>query len=67
MLERRVNEHEVIEIIEQGKSKSKGIAQKYWVYKRVANRGDNNICLSISIEVPHLIVITTLVNWSPEI
>jgi hypothetical protein len=67
MIERQISENEVVEVIEHGKTKSKGISHKYWVYGKVATRRDNYICVSISVEDPHLIVITTLVNWSPEV
>ena len=30
------------------------------------NRKDNLICVSVALEPPNLIVITTLVNWSPK-
>ncbi len=38
---------------------------KFWVYKRIKNRKDNGIAIAIAIERPKLIVITTMVNWSP--
>ena len=63
---RGISEEEVIQVIENGVSKSKNTKGKYWVYMTVPDRKDNLICVSVSLEPPNLIVITTLVNWSPK-
>lgn len=63
---RGISNEDVIRIIESGTSKPKEMKGKYWVYKSLGGRKDNLICISISIEPPNLIVITTLVNWSPK-
>lgn len=63
---RDVSMGEVVKVIEKGIAKPKDEKGKYWVYKALAGRKDNLICVSISIERPSLIVITTLVNWSPK-
>jgi hypothetical protein len=65
MKQRGVSLEEISIIINSGKIINKEIPNKYWVYKRFLNRTDNLICLSISIENPYLIVISTLVNWRP--
>ena len=56
---------DVKKIVEKGKSKPKSTVNKFWVYYKFKDRDDNLVSLSISIENPHLIVITTLVNWRP--
>lgn len=67
MDERRIKKSEVFEIIEKGKSKKKAREGKWWVYKKMKKRNDNYVCLSVSLEDPNLIIITALVNWSPEL
>ena len=62
---RGISEAEVFSVIETGESKQKAVPGKYWVYKELKGRKDNLIAVSISLEKPHLIVITTLVNWRP--
>lgn len=66
MKERKISRMLVIEILETGKATEKAKKGKWWVYKKIKDRSDNYICLSITIEAPQLIVITTLVNWRPE-
>ncbi len=66
MAQRNVPRSLVKEIIETGKAKAKTKPGKWWVFKKVKRRPDNDICLSISIEDPQLIVITTLIDWRPE-
>ncbi|MGB0452179.1 MAG: DUF4258 domain-containing protein [Bacteriovoracaceae bacterium] len=66
MAQRDIPRSIVQEIIETGKSKAKKKPGKWWVYKKIKGRKDNNVSLSISIEEPHLIVITTLVDWRPK-
>jgi hypothetical protein len=56
---------DVKKIVEKGKLKQKSTVNKFWVYYKFKDRHDNLVSLSISIENPHLIVITTLVNWRP--
>ena len=63
---RGISEAEVIYVIERGTAKAKSTKGKFWVYLEVAARNDNLICVSLSIEPPTLIIITTLVNWRPE-
>ena len=66
MQERDISRSIVEEVIETGNSLKKSKKDKWWVFKKVKGRKDNDICLSISIEEPNLIVITTLINWRPE-
>lgn len=66
MSERRVTIDIIEEIIETGQGKQKYLKNKWWVYKKIKERDDNDICLSISIEKPNLIVVTALINWRPE-
>jgi hypothetical protein len=63
---RNLTEEQVIEVIETGELKSKGSKNKFWVFKNLKGRTDNLISVSISIEKPHLIVITTMISWRPE-
>lgn len=63
---RGLTEADVLEIIENGEIKSKGSKNKYWIYKNLKGRKDNLISISISIEVPLLIVITAMINWRPR-
>ncbi len=62
---RDLDEATVLKVIETGKVKAKEKPGKFWVFKKLPKRRDNLISISISIEDPHLIVITTLVNWRP--
>lgn len=66
MVSRNISRSLVLEIIETGKPKAKKKPCKWWIYKSIKGRSDNSISLSISIEDPHLIVITTLVEWRPK-
>ena len=63
---RNLSNEDVIGVIEQGISRPKPTKGKFWVYMSITGRKDNLICVSLSIESPNLIVITTLVNWSPK-
>jgi hypothetical protein len=63
---RGLEEAEVLKVIETGQVKAKNApGKKYWVFKKVPGRKDNLISVSLSIEEPNLIVITTMVNWRP--
>jgi len=66
MVLRGLTELEVLEVIKTGKVKARVAKSKFWVYKKLPGRNDNLISVSIAIEKPHLIVITTMVNWRPE-
>ena len=55
----------ILDVIATGKVKAKEAESKFWAYKEIAGRKDNLISVSISIESPHLIVITTMINWRP--
>jgi len=63
---RSLSELNVLDVIETGEVKAKGTKDKFWVYKELKGRKDNLISVSISIEDPHLIVITAMVNWRPQ-
>ncbi len=63
---RNLEEAVVINVIETGEVRPKTTEGKFWVFKKVPGRKDNLISISISIEAPNLIVITTLVNWRPQ-
>ena len=63
---RRLSEKDVVLVIENGTPKPKNVKDKFWVYMALTSRKDNLISVSISIEPPNLIVITTLVNWRPK-
>lgn len=67
MAEREISRRLVIEILETGKAIAKKKEGKWWVYKKVKVRKDNDVCLSVTIESPHLILITALVNWRPDL
>ncbi len=62
---RELTEVIVLSVIETGGIKPKSVKNKFWVYKNLRGRRDNLISVSISIEAPRLIVITTMVKWSP--
>ena len=53
-------------IIETGIVRPKDKKNKFWIFKKLKNRSDNLISISVSVESPNLIVITTMVNWRPE-
>jgi hypothetical protein len=63
---RGLSEDDVLHVIQNGIHKQKSVKGKYWVFMRFPSRKDNLVCVAISIESPNLIVITTLVNWSPK-
>jgi hypothetical protein len=63
---RGLTEADVLEVIEKGEIKPKGSKNKFWVYKNLTGRKDNLISVSVSIEAPHLIVITAMINWRPQ-
>lgn len=63
---RGLSESDVVSVIETGEAKAKNVKGRFWVYKELKGRKDNLISVSISIETPHLIVITAMVNWRPR-
>ena len=63
---RGLSESDVREVIRTGDVKTRAIQGKFWVFKNLPGRKDNFISVSIAIEEPHLIVITTMVNWRPN-
>ena len=63
---RGLTELEVLDVIGTGEVKPKSVQGKFWVFKSLTGRKDNLISVSIAIEKPHLIVITTMVNWRPQ-
>ena len=63
---RQLTESEVFEVIQEGDVKPKEVKNKFWVFMSIAGRKDNFISVSISIESPRLIVITTMINWRPR-
>jgi hypothetical protein len=56
----------LVDVVQNGTALKKAEANKFWVYKTISGRDDNTVCLSVSIEDPHLVVITALVNWRPH-
>lgn len=67
MNERGISRPTVEQVIISGRPVKKKSSGKWWVFKRVKGRSDNDICVSISIEEPDLIVVTTLINWRPSL
>lgn len=63
---RNIDDETVFEILESGEVKEKGTKNKFWVFKALAGRKDNLVSVSIAIESPKVIVITTMVNWRPQ-
>lgn len=63
---RNLSELNVLEVIEYGEVKHKEVENKYWVFKSLKGRKDNFISVSIAVETPNLIVITTMINWRPK-
>jgi len=59
------SESEVLEVVSTGTVKPKGLEGKFWVYEQLDRRQDDLISVAISVERPHLIVITAMVNWRP--
>jgi hypothetical protein len=66
MLSRGITEEALGDILKTGSVKLRDKPNHFWVYKMLRDRKDNFICLSVSLEAPFLIVITTLVNWRPR-
>ena len=66
MKNRNIANELVVEILQSGIVKPKDKPNHFWVYKTIRGRKDNLICLSVLIEDPFLIVITTLINWRPS-
>ena len=67
MSEREISRTIVEDVIQTGTPVKKKTLGKWWVYKRIKGQPDNDICISISVEKPNLIVITTLINWKPNL
>lgn len=67
MKQRGISRSEVLNVLKTGIVKKKDQENRWWIYKRMRNRFDNFLCLSAATEDPCLIVITALVNWSPEV
>ncbi len=63
---RGISKQDVVKLVERGTVKAKPEKGKFWVFLSFKQRKDNSICASISLEAPNLVVITTLVNWSPK-
>ncbi len=63
---RNISEIDVYRELRDGIKKKKNQTEKYWVYTHLSGRDDNLICISISLEATNIIVITTLINWSPK-
>jgi hypothetical protein len=66
MNERKISKNLIKEIVETGKAIKKEKKSRWWIYKKIKMRTDNDVCLSVSLEPPNLIVITTLINWRPK-
>ena len=67
MQSRDVSRQHLLWVLENGSHKKKPTKDnKFWVYDRIENRDDNMVCFSIAIEEPNLIVVTALINWSPD-
>jgi len=62
---RGLDQGTVLSVIQTGEIKPKSQKNKFWVYREIPGREDNMISVSISIEAPHLIVITTMIRWRP--
>lgn len=66
MILRELTQAEVLDVIQGGKVKPKSAQGKFWVFRQLTGRKDNFISVSLVIENPRLIVITTMVNWRPQ-
>lgn len=56
----------LIDVVENGMAIKKKEENKFWVYKSIAGRDDNMVCLLLAIEDPNQVVINTLINWTPH-
>lgn len=63
---RNISREVVKLVIEGGLAVKKSKKNKWWVYKKIKGRTDNDICVSINVEDPKIIVITALINWRPK-
>ena len=63
---RGLSDSTVKSVIETGIVRPKDKKKKFWVFKKLKDRPDNLISISISVESPNIIVITAMVNWRPE-
>lgn len=66
MTTRGISIDQVIELIENGIAMKKKDRNKYWVYRQGAKLEQASICLSIAVESPNVILITTMINWRPH-
>jgi hypothetical protein len=66
MIGRGITIEQVIDILKTGKALEKDKKNKFWVFKNIKGRKDNYICLSVALETPFLVVVTTLINWRPK-
>ena len=63
MVERNVSASLVLEIIETGTLKDAG-SSHYWLYKHLAGRADNLLCVAAVIE--NAVVVKTIMHhWEP--
>lgn len=63
---RKIRDHDIREVVESGTVRAKKTPGKFWVFKALTDREDNLVCLSVSREMPNLVVISALINWSPD-
>jgi hypothetical protein len=63
---RHLAAQDILNVIESGQVKAKNTENKFWIFKELRGRKDNLVSVSISIEDPNLIVITTMVSWRPQ-
>lgn len=59
MLERKISEETILEIVETGTTKYKD-STHLWIFKSYANRNDNLLCIAVVIE--SVIVIKTVMH-----
>ena len=63
---RKLEESVIVDIVQTGEVKARDAENKFWVFKKIPGREDNLISVSVSLEAPRLIIITTIVNWRPR-
>ena len=68
MVERKISDQLLVTIIETGQVKPKPTSQAnaFWVFKEIAERTDNLVCVSLVLELSSLVIKTVLIDWRPQ-
>jgi hypothetical protein len=66
MSERDISMADLLHVLETGTIQRRAHSERIWIYKTLHERAHSNVCLSLAIEKDCVVIITVLVNWSPQ-